>query len=114
LLTRGSELKTTEPSNYAGAFRTDFYTQESGAISHYCAGFNRGDDSTSWFKQFALDDTIEYTAGFAARLNFSTTGPHQDGESKTLSSDLRYTIVDAAVALTLGAATIASTAANMF
>ena len=115
-MTQGTLLDSTnQPSPTAGAFSGNFYSQDSiSTTSHFCGGFQRYDDSTVWFQNFQVGSIIDYSVGFVARQSSSSKPVYLNGASIELTGDLTYTIVDAAVALTLGAATIASTAANMF
>jgi len=116
LLTKGTALDNSDqPSPTAGAFEGNFYKQDAiSTTSHFCGGFQRFDDATVWFNNFQVGSIIEYSAGFVARSSTSSKTVYQNGASEALTADLTYTIVDAAMALTLGAATVASTAANMF
>ena len=82
--------------------------------SHVCAGFVVDSDDSDWWKAFAVGDVVTYTTGFKFTTNAAGALAWKSGISTKQNEEFTYTVLDSAVALTLGAAAISSVTANLF
>jgi len=89
-------------------------TSEKSWYSHVCAGFNVDSDDSAWWKAFAVGDVITYTTGFKFVTNSKGSSAWKGGISTKQTEEFTYTVLDSAVALTLGAAAVSSVTANLF
>lgn len=83
-----------------------------GWYTQYCTGFRTNNDSSTVLKAFTVGDVVEYVAGYKIYSSASTTT--SVSKSTPLVAPLTYTVLDAAVALTMTSAAAMAVSALAF
>jgi len=113
LATQGEALAAASDTK-KGTFAGQFLAAEKDWYSHVCGGFNVDSDDSAWWKSFAVGDVLSYTSGFRFTTKDTKATIWKSGSSTAQAADFTYTVLDSAVALTLGAAAVSSVTANFF
>ena len=78
---------------------------------HSCTGFQY--EGNAAYDKWTVHSVIPYLAGFKFSKDKDATAVLLDGKSD-MKTDMMYTILDGAIALTVSAAALASVSMNMF
>ena len=83
-----------------------------GWYTSYCSGFRSSIDSTAGLSTFTVGSTVSWNAGYKQFATAAATAPAV--QSPATTTDLTYTILDSATALTMSAATAVAMIAYTF